>query len=303
MLRAASTSAGPACVSQEGLPLPDGVLWEAGAADDLRACHEFSMCTCCDAGHTASVLAQLAPALASQELSHECKRLTQVVSCRPCDPEVGTRGAGQPRGTLGPLCGSLCEMWYEACRLGFYTFDGTALRPCDEGRSLVCRRLEDLIDPAPPRGGGASFCARAGYDVADHEPCYSGGGGGSSTGAAGLCSPGDRRTVVATRYAQPSTRGRGSTATKPPWNPPSTLAVGLGLVLAVLVTLLFAPELTHLRRGGRGQFAGRRRRVGLAVQPDVVASEARDALRGLVKAGLGGVRGTRSGGTSSSLGK
>ena len=85
---------------------------------------------------------------------------TQLVSCYPCHPSVGT-------GVVKTLCSSLCDTWYSACSSEFYasSVDGK-LSACLDG-ALVCSKLDAIVE------SGAELCARMGYRVADTK-CYDG---------------------------------------------------------------------------------------------------------------------------------
>ena len=91
-----------------------------------------------------------------------CRRWTEVVACRPCDPDVGT-------GQKPALCLSLCRQWFRSCRTSYFEQSraDSRLVPCRAG-ALICSQAQELA------GGAEEFCSDAGFAVQQKSPCYDG---------------------------------------------------------------------------------------------------------------------------------
>jgi hypothetical protein len=68
----------------------------------------------------------------ANDFSAACRSVMALLSCRVCDPEVGT-------GHRQPICEKTCDSWLRACAEDYFAFTPLSQRlvPCDDRQ--VCR--------------------------------------------------------------------------------------------------------------------------------------------------------------------
>ena len=129
----------------------------------MSFCTQFKMNTCCNRTHTDYALLRDRQ-VAAARMNGECRRQTEYVHCSHCHPDVGTK-------KLKGICKSLCNKWYDACSIEFFSGGSvSALTPCMD-TSLICSRLDTIVS------SGLEFCERMGYVVFDsnnENACYDG---------------------------------------------------------------------------------------------------------------------------------
>jgi hypothetical protein len=102
-------------------------------------CHlQYKECTCCNSSHTASMQHSLQSVFDANDFSAACRSVMALLSCRVCDPEVGT-------GHRQPVCEKTCDSWLRACAEDYFAFTPLSQRlvPCDDRQ--VCPPV------SPPR--------------------------------------------------------------------------------------------------------------------------------------------------------
>ena len=131
----------------DGPPFPVPHAHEGG----LPFCPMFP-CSCCNRTHVTALHRSLAGALeesarAASEgsegrFSRRCADMMRMVSCRICDPEVGT-------GLKPKICAATCDGWFKACRSEAVWVSESALHLIREGFPLTLvssgRTILDLI--------------------------------------------------------------------------------------------------------------------------------------------------------------
>ena len=150
----------------------------------MSFCTQFKMNTCCNRTHTDYALLRDRQ-VAAARMNGECRRQTEYVHCSHCHPDVGTK-------KIKGVCKSLCNKWYDACSIEFFSGGSvSALTPCMD-TSLICSRLDSIVS------NGLEFCERMGYVVLDGgngNACYD----GSVPHTVGAPDPSEIKSVF-TRY-------------------------------------------------------------------------------------------------------
>ena len=68
------------------------------------------------------------------------------------------------------LCPSLCSEWYNSCKLNYFTYYGIvdkAIEICEEGKSIVCSKLVDIVNSS------TEFCEMMGFRESEAD-CFDG---------------------------------------------------------------------------------------------------------------------------------
>ena len=161
--------AGTYCASQRQFkfdPVPPVLkAKKAPKETTMSFCTQFKFNTCCNRTHTDFALLRDRQ-VAAARMNGECRRQTEYVHCSHCHPEVGTK-------KIKGICKSLCNNWYKACSIEFFSGGSlSALTPCMD-TSLICSRLDNIVS------NGEDFCKRMGYvvfedDNKNGERCYDG---------------------------------------------------------------------------------------------------------------------------------
>ena len=148
---------GTYCVSQSQFkfdPVPPVLkAKKAPTETTMSFCTQFKFNTCCNRTHTDFALLRDRQ-VAAARMNGECRRQSEYVHCSHCHPDVGTK-------KIKGLCKSLCNNWYKACSIEFFSGSSlSSLTPCMD-TSLVCSRLDNIVS------NGEEFCKRMGYVVFD----------------------------------------------------------------------------------------------------------------------------------------
>ena len=118
----------------------------------MSFCSKYRRNTCCNKTHTDAILRK-DRVVAAARLNAECRRISEIMHCAPCDPYIGT-------GQVKRVCASLCDSWLSACGKEFYSAPsnvGGTLRPCLDNM-LVCSQLDTIV------ADGAAFCKAMGFE-------------------------------------------------------------------------------------------------------------------------------------------
>jgi len=136
------------CMSQQGFvfnPIPPR---KKALTRPLSFCEHYSRRTCCTTSMTNRIVRRAAIAT-SAGFSPKCRRMTEMLECSVCHPDVGT-------GRIRSVCDRTCNAWFGACKEEFYSASGTSLRPCF-GNALVCSPLGLIVT------SGLEFCKIMGH--------------------------------------------------------------------------------------------------------------------------------------------